>query len=229
MKHTVCLSGKKWSRTDCLLVWSSCSDWWWEELQNVVFSQCYLRGQKKDTKGNSSLPANQMWSISTYNQGTFENPEKFTYLPPLCRASWNHLHESFWTLKKRGERWLLCKEELVSNHLTGFKKYNWDQIFSVWQSGQYRAPVIKPLPVKHPVRIDEFSPGEGGAVTGASGAWRRDFEHGTVPGMLKFICEGRAILATSDFKTDHEKRSWLALTGQTRRLLAVSKCTSNTK
>lgn len=130
---------------------------------------------------------------------------------------------------KRGERWLLCKEELVSNHLTGFKKHNWDQIFSVWQSGQYRAPVIKPLPVKHPARIDEFSPGEGGAVTGASGAWRRDFEHGTVPGMLKSICEGRAILATSDFKTDHEKRSWLALTGQTRRLLAVSKCTSNTK
>lgn len=26
----------------------------------------------------------------------------------------------------------------------------------MWQSGQYRAPVIKPLPVKHPAVIDEF-------------------------------------------------------------------------
>lgn len=33
---------------------------------------------------------------------------------------------------------------------------DWDQIFSVWQPGQYRPPVIKPLPVKHPARIDEF-------------------------------------------------------------------------
>lgn len=26
----------------------------------------------------------------------------------------------------------------------------------MWQSGQYRAPVIKLLPIKHPARIDEF-------------------------------------------------------------------------
>lgn len=42
------------------------------------------------------------------------------------------------------------------DHLTGFKMGDWDQIFSVWQPGQYRPPVIKPLPVKHPARIDEF-------------------------------------------------------------------------
>lgn len=40
--------------------------------------------------------------------------------------------------------------------MTGLKKDDWDQIFSVWQSGQYRAPVIKPLPVKHPAIIDEY-------------------------------------------------------------------------
>ena len=49
-----------------------------------------------------------------------------------------------------------CNEEFCSNYLTGFKEDNWDQIFSVWQTGQYRAAVIKPLPVKHSAIIDEF-------------------------------------------------------------------------
>lgn len=49
-----------------------------------------------------------------------------------------------------------CTEELDIDHLTGFKTGDWDQIFSVWQPGQYRPPVIKLLPVKHPARIDEF-------------------------------------------------------------------------
>lgn len=77
--------------------------------------------------------------------------------------------------------------------MTGFQKDDWDRIFSLWQSGQYRAPVIKPLPVKHPAIIDEFSLGRGGAVTGAGGTGKRDFEHGTGPGVLKSICEGKAI------------------------------------
>lgn len=78
--------------------------------------------------------------------------------------------------------------------MTGFKKDDWDQIFSVWQLGQYRTPVIKPLPVKHPAIIDEFFPGEGGTVTGAGGAGKEDFEHGTSPGVLKLICEGESNL-----------------------------------
>lgn len=53
----------------------------------------------------------------------------------------------------RGE---LLGAGVLRNRLTGFKKDNWEQILSVWQSGQYRAPVIKPLPVKHPAIIDEF-------------------------------------------------------------------------
>lgn len=76
--------------------------------------------------------------------------------------------------------------------MTDFKKDDWDQIFSVWQLGQYRAPVIKPLPVKHPAIIDEFPLGKRGAVTGAGGAGKRDLEHGTSPGMLKSICEEKA-------------------------------------
>lgn len=79
--------------------------------------------------------------------------------------------------------------------MTGFlKKDDWDQIFSVWQSGQYRAPVIKSLPVKHPAIIDEFPPGEGGAVIGAGGTGKRDFEHGSSHGVLKSICEGESNL-----------------------------------
>ena len=33
---------------------------------------------------------------------------------------------------------------------------DWDHIFSVWQPGQYGAPVIKPLPVRHAARIDDL-------------------------------------------------------------------------
>lgn len=65
-----------------------------------------------------------------------------------------------------------CKEESLGNHLTGFKKGDWDQIFSVWQSGQYRAPVIKPLPVKHPAIIDEFPLGRAELSLGPAGQER---------------------------------------------------------
>lgn len=53
------------------------------------------------------------------------------------------------------------------------KRGDWDQIFSVWQSGQYRAPVIKPLPVKHPAIIDEFPLGRAELSLGLEGQERR--------------------------------------------------------
>lgn len=73
-------------------------------------------------------------------------------LPETCKCLRCHEHSK----GEKGEFSSLHEEELHGNHLTGFKKDDWDQIFSVWQLGQYRAPVIKPLPVKHPAIIDEF-------------------------------------------------------------------------
>lgn len=64
----------------------------------------------------------------------------------------------------------------------------------MWQSGQYRAPVIKPLPVKHPAIIDEFPPGRAELSLEAGGARKRDFERGAGPGVLESICRGESNL-----------------------------------
>lgn len=93
----------------------------------------------------------------------------------------------------------LGTQRFLRNHLTGFKADNWDQVFGVWQSGQYRAPVIKPLPVKHPTIIDEFPLGRV-AVIGAGGVAMKDFEYGTSPVVLESICQGKVILVTPDLK-----------------------------
>ncbi len=81
----------------------------------------------------------------------------------------------------------------------------------MWQSGQYRAPVIKPLPVKHPAIIDEFPLGKAELSLGLEGQERGILEDGTSPGMLKSICEGKAIFVTLDSKTKTKKQEayWL--------------------
>ena len=87
MKPTVCLSGKKWSRTDCLLLWLSCSDWWWEELHNVVFRRA-SSGDKRYSRRFFPLPS--LIRCDPF-QPTTRAPSRsliqFSYLPPLCRAS----------------------------------------------------------------------------------------------------------------------------------------------
>lgn len=72
------------------------------------------------------------------------------------------------------------------NNLTGFKKVDWDHIFSVWQSCQYRAPVIKPLPVKHPAIIDEFPQGRVKLSLGLEGQEKGISKCGTSAGELGF-------------------------------------------
>lgn len=84
---------------------------------------------------------------------------KVTYLPPLCRAPSFLQAFAYASTCLRPLQHLqrsLHAEEFHADHLAGFKMGDRDQIFSVWQPGQYGAPVIKPLPVTHPARIDEF-------------------------------------------------------------------------
>lgn len=45
-----------------------------------------------------------------------------------------------------------------------------------------------------------FSLGKGGAVTGAGGAGKEDFEHGTSPVQIKSICKGKAIFPLTEKK-----------------------------
>lgn len=165
-----------------------------------------------------------MWSISTYNQGTFEIHDKI-HLSPSIMSSFI-LHETIckntetflmtWTLKKVGKDESCAKEEFVSNHLTGFfffyLKDDWDQIFSVWQSGQYRAPVIKPLPVKHPARIDEFPLGRAELSFGLQAQ-----EGGILSMEPVLACS--SLSARGELKSkDQETRSLLSLKRQTCRL-----------
>lgn len=58
-----------------------------------------------------------------------------------------------------------------------------DRILSVWQSGQYRDPVIKPVPVKHPAIIDECPPGRGEAVIRAEGTAK-----GGIFAWIQYLC-----------------------------------------
>lgn len=154
------LRGEKWSRTHCLLLRLSRSDWWWEELfPNAIWGDKRYRRR--------CFPCLLIRSISTYNnQGTFEIPDKIHSSASIMSSShpsWIHLH----VFKKKKKTAVIVSQK---------KGDDWDRIFSVWQSGQYWAAVIKPLPVKHPAVMDEFPPGEGGSVTGLEGQGKRDFQ-----------------------------------------------------
>lgn len=97
----------------------------------MYVSQSYLRRQTI-LKKIFPLPLIQIWSISTYNQSTFEIPDKIHLSPCImlrfilheiisnraCRCLWCFKH-----LKRgKGKFNSLCKEEFIGNRLTGFKK-----------------------------------------------------------------------------------------------------------
>lgn len=147
---------------------------------------------------------------------------KFTYLPPLCwdasfMKSFASTCRCFWCLEHlkwgNDEFKSLCKDRFLGIHLTGFKKDDWDQVFSMWQAGQYRAPVIKPLPVKHPAIIDEFPLGRAELSLGLEGQ-----ERGILNMEPVLVCSSQSVRGkqSGDFwlkNKDQETRSLLALTG----------------
>lgn len=98
----------------------------------------------------------------------------------------------------------------LCNHLTGFKKDDWDQVFSVCQSGQYGAAVIKPLPVKHPAIIDEFPLGRAELSLGLQGR-----ERGILSMEAVLVCSSQSVRGkqsvTSDSKPKTKKQEayWL--------------------
>lgn len=89
--------------------------------------------------------------------------------------------------------------------MTGFKKDDWDQIFSVWQSGQYRTPVIKSLPVKHSAIIDEFPLGRVELSLGPEG-----LERGILS-MEPARCAQVNLRGESDAKAKMQEVYWLYL------------------
>lgn len=79
----LCLSLGKWSRTECLLLWASFSDGWWEELDNVVFGKATRREKNTGGVSFSPLPPNQIWSISNCPTEEPDDPLINTHFP-LC-------------------------------------------------------------------------------------------------------------------------------------------------
>lgn len=116
-----------------------------------------------------------------------------------------------------------CVKRSPSDPLTGCKKGVWDQIFSVWQSGQYRAPVIKPLPVKHPAIIDEFSPGRAELSLGPDRQERGIWAWNRCSRAPVNLREKTNLCAFWLRNKDQGTRSLLALIRWTCRRLAVSK------
>lgn len=151
MKHTACLSGKKRSRTARLLllvvflrlmmgrttqcsVFPVLSPETKDRYQRRFFLCFLIRCDPIQPMTRATVSVKSHLSASTMLGSV---------IPKTFASVYNYLNAH-------------CTEELGIYHLTGFKMGDWDQIFSVWQPGQYRPPVIKPLPVKHPARIDEF-------------------------------------------------------------------------
>lgn len=149
---------------------------------------------------------------------------KFTYLLPLCRASsfmkpFARTRKRFWWLEhlRRWEKMSPVQKRSLSVIIwqvffNFYLKDDWDQIFSVWQSGQYRAPVIKPLPVKHPARIDEFPLGRAELSFGLRA------QEGGILSMEPVLARS-SLSARGELKNkDQETRSLLSLKRQTCRL-----------
>lgn len=87
--------------------------------------QCFaeLSQETKDTQEDfSSAFPNQMWSISTYNQGTVEIPDTIL-LSPSIMSSFILQEIIYMSMQMFLMTWTLtslCKDDFAYNHLTGF-------------------------------------------------------------------------------------------------------------
>lgn len=85
-------------------------------------SQSFLRRQKILKKIFPSAFPNQMWSISTYNQGTVEIPDTIL-LSPSIMSSFILQEIIYMNMQMFLMTWTLtslCKDEFAYNHLTGY-------------------------------------------------------------------------------------------------------------